>query len=631
MSHLLRALLAVLCQLWLLTAAQGAGQPAPPPQTIPELQTRLGQILTAHKLPGAGVALFNRDGVIWAGGVGYRDTGAKRPVTADTLFRVGSITKGFVAVALLQLVERGKLDLHANLRDIAPEIPVDNPWEASSPVTVAEVLEHTAGFDDMHFPKIYNFQESPDIALLTVIQRSASELHVRWCPGTRVSYSNVDYLVAGYLLEKLSGEPYERFVEEHVLRPLGMVHASLALDPATRAALAQGYEGGDQHPVDAVQIYLRPAGALNASPAELAHFGVLLLNRGVWHNTPLLTAASVTRMETPETSLAARHGLDFGYGLANYTSYIDGYEFHGHDGGIDGFVSRYAYAPDQGVGFVFLLNTGDPDGAARECRDLIVSYLMRDQPKPMLPSPVPVAPAVLLSESGYYREENPRNQVMAVADYLLGTAHLVPDGHGGLQLESLFDKPETLVSAGTNLWRRPENPGPDTIAYATAEGEQVLDFEAGASGASLVKTSFISAYAPLAFACLALLLMLSSLLLAPVWIVVKLVRRTVGVSHWSVQLLPLAATVSFVVMLASLVGIEPIQLGTPNIRTITYCISSVVFAVLSAAAFIQALRAFQWPLQGWLRWYSLTVSSACFGLALFLASWGLIGLMAWRF
>lgn len=620
--------------LGLAASLAAAATPAPEPP-LPEdpqaLQSRLATIMKDAGVPGAGVALFDRSGVIWAGGVGYADLKTRQPVTAHTLFRVGSITKGFVAVALLQFAEKGAIRLDARLKDVAPEIPVTNPWDKTDPVTVAEVLEHTAGFDDMHFPRLYNFHEPADIPLLTVIQRSRPELRVRWRPGSRMAYSNPDYLIAGYLVEKLSGEPYEQYVTEHVLRPLGMAQASLQPDPSTLPGLAQGYEYFPPVPVQPVPIYLRPAGAFAASPEELAHFGVMLLNRGRWKNGPFLDAASVTRMETPMTGGAAQHGLDFGYGFADYTSYIGGYEFHGHDGGIDGFQSRYAYAPDQGVGFVLLLNTSSPGAARRKATDLLAAYVMRGQPKPVMPLDTPVDAATLSAVSGWYREKNPRNQVLAVLDYLFAVGHAYPDGQGGLTLHLLFEDPETLMSAGTGLWRDPKDPGPDSASYRDADGEEVLDYEPGASGEYLVKTNWLSACGPLLGFFAALILMASSFLFALVWAIRLVAGQMKGVRHWSLRILPLAASAAFACMSGSVVNIQPIELGTPNAKTVVFFLSSLSFALLSIAALLQAMRSYRWDVNRWMRWHSTAVAGACFCTTLFFMYWGLIGLRFWAF
>src|SRR5271169_3540260 len=123
---------------------------APPPvlANVDELKSAVAAILKKNNVPGAGIALVTKDQVVWTGGVGKADLAANRDVTADTMFRVGSITKGFVALSALQLAERGKLSLDEKVADVAPEIPVVNPWEATNPVTLANLLEHTAGTSD---------------------------------------------------------------------------------------------------------------------------------------------------------------------------------------------------------------------------------------------------------------------------------------------------------------------------------------------------------------------------------------------------------------------------------------------------------------------------------------------------
>src|SRR5580700_11583231 len=143
-------------------------RPAPPPvpANIDELKSAVSAILKKHKVPGVGIALVTKDAVVWAGGVGKADLGNNRDVTADTMFRVGSITKGFVALSALQLAERGKLSLDEKVADVAPEIPVVNPWAATNPVTLAQLLEHTAGFDDFSLAEFYDYDAAPDDPIL---------------------------------------------------------------------------------------------------------------------------------------------------------------------------------------------------------------------------------------------------------------------------------------------------------------------------------------------------------------------------------------------------------------------------------------------------------------------------------
>ena len=123
----------------------------PPPQTpasIDELKKSAAKVLSKYHIPGVGIALVSKDKVLWAGGVGKADLASGKDVDADTMFRIGSITKGFVALSILQLQAQGKVSLDSKLAEVAPEVPVLNPWEKTDPITVANLLEHTASFDD---------------------------------------------------------------------------------------------------------------------------------------------------------------------------------------------------------------------------------------------------------------------------------------------------------------------------------------------------------------------------------------------------------------------------------------------------------------------------------------------------
>ena len=152
------------------------------PADIDGLKSAVSAILKKHKVPGVGIALVTKDAVVWTGGVGKADLATDRDVTGDTIFRVGSITKGFVALSALQLAERGKLSLNEKVADVAPEIPVVNPWEATNPVTLANLLEHTAGFDDFSLAEFYDFDASPDSPrpLLWTLTHFQGPEHVRW-------------------------------------------------------------------------------------------------------------------------------------------------------------------------------------------------------------------------------------------------------------------------------------------------------------------------------------------------------------------------------------------------------------------------------------------------------------------
>ena len=132
------------------------------------------------------------------------------------------------------------------------------------------LLEHTAGFDDMEPSEVYNVYERYDFPLLEVLKRFRKPQTARWAPGTRMSYSHPWNAIAGYLIEKVSGKPFDQYIRETFLRPLGMERADYPFTEANRALLATPHEGNPPKVSGYPFIYLRPAGDLKASPLELA-------------------------------------------------------------------------------------------------------------------------------------------------------------------------------------------------------------------------------------------------------------------------------------------------------------------------------------------------------------------------
>src|SRR5229473_6342412 len=437
-----RAVVLLSLAMLLLSAplqAQTKEEPAPP-KTLEVLQKTIKSELEKNHVPGAGVALISRGELLWCGGIGDADAASKRPVTCDTEFRVGSISKTFVALALLKLQEEGKINLEARLHDIAPEVPVQNAWESAHPVRVVNLLEHTAGFDDMEAAEVYNVRDPYDYPLLEVFKRFQEPQDARWPPDTRMSYSNPGYGIAGYLIEKIAGEPYDKYIRETFLQPLGMTNADYRFTDANKALLASGYDGKSPKPVGYPYIYLRPAGDMKASPGELAKLVQFFLRRGMVWQTQLLKPESIARMETPRTSLAAQSGLRLGYGLANYTEVAGGGVTHGHDGGIDGFISTYRYMPEQNWGYVVLLNSAGSGDALENSNHLAIDFLAKDFPKPYKPV-VSMAPNELQAFAGFYAQRAPRDQILAFLDDLAGGIRIRVLG-GQLTRSHMFGKPQ---------------------------------------------------------------------------------------------------------------------------------------------------------------------------------------------
>ena len=466
-----------------LAGAAAAAQPPPTPlddptpQTLDEFKAAAARVLDETGVPGAGLALVSVNGTEWAGGVGWANRDRRVPVTADTHFRAGSVSKTFVALALVQLYEDGKLDLDASVASLVPEVAIDNPWGADTPVTVRHLLEHTAGFDDMHFNEAYVLGATPDLPLEQVLQLNPASRRVRWKPGTRMSYSNPGYGVAGLVVEKVSGQSFDDYVEERIFRPLEMTTSSFRRAPTDDPALARGYAGRTGPPVVDRRIYLRPAGALVTSPAELAHLVQALLGWGERRRADgsegyVVDPEYQSNMEWPRTTLASTAGVRSGYGLGIFSTTTLPYHVLGHNGGIDGFLSAYGYSPSRDVGYVVLLNSTHSPAALTRLTSLAIRYLKREVEPP--PKPTLAATRDELKQfAGYYRDTSPRNAILAGAQFLRDGRTIAVEGDR-LVLTPDFGPSTPLVPVNPGLFRR-EREIDASLAFTTTEdGARIL-------------------------------------------------------------------------------------------------------------------------------------------------------------
>ncbi len=227
------------------------------PTSIPELQTAIETVLKETKTPGAAIAIVSRDKEDWVAGVGKADVAANKPATAETLFRIGSTSKAFAALAALQLQEEGKLKLTDTVRQWVPEVAFANRWEASDPVRLVHLMEHTTGFDDLRLRE-YALNDPTPIALKDALAYGASSRISRWPPGARMAYCNSGPAILAAVIEKVSGQRFEDYVQEHFFNPLHMDTASYFYTPQVEQRLTKLYHSDGITPYPYWHISFRP-------------------------------------------------------------------------------------------------------------------------------------------------------------------------------------------------------------------------------------------------------------------------------------------------------------------------------------------------------------------------------------
>ncbi|MEE4637970.1 MAG: serine hydrolase [Wenzhouxiangella sp.] len=377
------------------------------PQTRVELERAVTEILESSTIPGASMVVIENGAIAWVQHYGVMDRESGRAVTDDTVFRAGSISKSLTSIAAMMLVEGGALTLDAQVREFVPELDLRNPWAPSDPVRLVHLLEHTAGFNDIAFR--HYLLEGGGLPLAEVVEPFGPYIS-RWRPGTLTSYSNQGPIVAARMLEIAAGAPFEDFMRTSVTEPMGMNSASWRGSDGLMTRLATSYRPDGVTQERFIDTPGWPSGGLNVTARDLARLPLLMLGRGTLDGQTLLSPESVARIETPNSSDAARAGLRHGYGLGNVVMPRGRAVFQGHDGSIDGFVATYAYAPELGAGYVLMANaTSD---AIFEVAAQVRGYLERGLPAPVV-VPSLQAAAHAQAWAGQYQVLTPRRSLLA--------------------------------------------------------------------------------------------------------------------------------------------------------------------------------------------------------------------------
>ncbi|WP_445664466.1 serine hydrolase domain-containing protein [Fodinibius sp. AD559] len=593
---------------------------------IDSLQTTVDSLLQENNIPGAGIALVHKDSVIWSGGVGYADYEDKKPVTADHLFRVGSISKTFVAMGIMQLVQDGKLSLDDEVQELVPEVEIKNRWHETDPVRVKHLLEHTAGFDDMHFSEFYNTRHDPNISLEKALSINPKSREVRWRPGTRYSYSNPGYAVAGYIIEKVTGQSYEDYLREHILNPLEMNRSSFAYSDSVKEALATGYKG-EYEPVEYQHIYLRPAGMLHSSPTDMAKFVQLLLNNGSLNGQEIIAEILVERMETTETTLAAKHGFSRGYGLGITNSEMAGYPNLNHGGGIDGFVSQYMYFPEYDLGYVLLLNSSSGFG---DIREKVTRFLLDNVKKPEPQSTVELSEKQLDKYEGYYAYRSPRNQLFMPLHVLLdGVTLEVSDDT--LCTKGFMESTKSLLPVSENKFRSKDKIMASTFFMGTEEYGQVMQHDSN----FYVKTGSWKKYVYRGAFFGGLGILVTLLLFSLFWIPFEGYRKySSNHTPFSYQALfwwPFAALCSIGLLVLGASQLELLTIGERTFAAMLITAATYLFGVSSVGALWTSLRSWQKEIHPAIKIYFSIISVTLIGFTLFFFYWDWMGLRLWAY
>ncbi len=321
------------------------------------LEPFLQSMMRETKMPGLAVGIVENGRLVYARGFGLMNIGEPgRPVTTKTLFHMASITKPFVATALMQLAERGKVDLNAPVIRYLPYFRLADPRYKE--ITVRQMVSHISGMPDV---KDYEWDKPQyDDGALERYVRSLTDKTLRWDPGTKFAYSNMAFEVLGDLVAKVSGVSFDDYVQAHILKPLAMNSSTLLFKQAGRNLLADGYARGKDGSFSAVAHYPynrahTPSSNLHSNVEDMARWMMANLNRGELDGKRILKRSTYDLMWAPVAQTAPGQHV----GISWFLGQLEGEKTVTHSGADDGFGTNLILVPEKKLGIVYMTNCDD--------------------------------------------------------------------------------------------------------------------------------------------------------------------------------------------------------------------------------------------------------------------------------
>jgi len=415
-----------------------------------------------------GVISVVKDGkVLFAKGYGYADLKTReRPSPATTLFRPGSTSKLFTWTAVMQLVEQGKLDLD---RDINDYLDFRIPPRFGKPITLRNLMTHTPGFEDTARGLIPTDPDAIDLGRYLKTHVPARIFP----PGKVVAYSNYGCGLAGYIVQRVSGEPFADYIDKHIFQPLGMHHSTFEqpLPPDLAPLMAKGYKSrsdGEPKPFELVDP--APAGAMSTTALDMTRFMIAQLQDGRYGDARILDKATAERMHSLQhTEVPGMNGFDLGF----YQGNRNGQRIIGHAGDTNWFHSDLHLLLDADVGIFMSFNSAGNRGGAHVIRRAVFRafldrYFPYDAPSPPTASSAKADAARVV---GWY-ESSRRNESALSMLYLLSQVPVTALPDGTLVVPML-----TNPAAKPLHWRETS-----PLHYRQVHGTAHLVFVAGKDG-----------------------------------------------------------------------------------------------------------------------------------------------------
>jgi CubicO group peptidase (beta-lactamase class C family)/D-alanyl-D-alanine dipeptidase len=393
-----------------------------------ELETMIERERDQKGLRAVSIALVDGGEVVWARGFGEQTEGV--PATAQTVYRVGSVSKMFTDIAVMQLVERGELDIDAPVQNYVPEFNPTN--HTDTPITLRQLMSHRAGI--IREPPAGHYFDDTGTDLATTVRSMAGTPQI-YEPTTRTKYSNAGIAVVGYALEKTQGRPFADYVKQSVLEPLGMSRSAFGPEPALVEDLADAYMWGfdrDLFRAPTFELGMAPAGSMYSTVLDLSRFMSAVFSGSLGEGGSVLGAEMLESMWVPQFAEGSTSGYGFGFAVDERF----GQRWLGHGGAIYGFSTQMSFLPDSGLGVAVVSAVDGTNTVVGRIADAALELMLaaregRAMPTEPTRGTEPVDPALARELDGWYGEGDSALEL----DERDGRLYIVP-ARGGTVMEA---------------------------------------------------------------------------------------------------------------------------------------------------------------------------------------------------
>ena len=354
--------------------AQKEGDAVDAYQGLTEKLTHLIQAeIESKSIPAISIALIDDQEVVWATGFGIERKDPRRNADENTLYRVGSVSKLFTDLAVLQLVEEGRLDLDASVTSYLPDFQPSNPFDRE--ITLRQLMSHRSGL--VRESPVGNYFDPSEPSLEQTV-KSLNETTLVYAPESRTKYSNAGIAVVGLTLERTAGQRFAAEIRKRVLAPLGMDHSSFELSPEVRSRLAEAEmwtHDGRTFAAPVFELGTSPAGNLYASVSDVAKFAKAIFNEGQGQNGSVIRRETLKSMLDPQFSGARKGNFGLGFSLSE----LDGHEMVGHGGAVYGYSTQFQLLTQEKLGVVIVASKDGANGILKSIAEFALRNMLAIQ------------------------------------------------------------------------------------------------------------------------------------------------------------------------------------------------------------------------------------------------------------